>query len=58
MAQLHKERVKARLSHTPFDYPIRSYRMSLTDYFVKGSEIQPRLEEIDSVVHIDREIEL
>ena len=32
--------------------------MSLTDYFVRGSEIRPRLEEIDSVVHIDRETEL
>ena len=32
--------------------------MSLVDYFVRGSEIRPRLEEIDSVVQIDREIEL
>ncbi|KAL6311986.1 hypothetical protein AAG906_011628 [Vitis piasezkii] len=30
-----KERVRARLSHTPFDYPIRPYRMSLTDYFAE-----------------------
>nr|CAN80607.1 hypothetical protein VITISV_033525 [Vitis vinifera] len=58
MARLRKERVRARLFHTPFDYPIRPYRMSLTDYFVKGSEIRPRPEEIDSVVHIDRETEL
>ena len=58
MARLRKERVRARLSHTPFDYPIRPYRMSLTDYFVRGSETRPRLEEIDSVVHTDREIEL
>ncbi|KAL6348421.1 hypothetical protein AAG906_005729 [Vitis piasezkii] len=58
MARLSKERVRARLSHTPFDYLIRSYRMSLVDYFVRGSEIRPRLEEIDSVVHIDRETKL
>ncbi|RVW56471.1 hypothetical protein CK203_072516 [Vitis vinifera] len=58
MARLRKERVRARLSHTPFDYPIRPYKMSLADYFVRGSEIRPRLEEIDSVVHIDRETEL
>ncbi|KAL6342810.1 hypothetical protein AAG906_016645 [Vitis piasezkii] len=58
MARLRKERVRARLSHTPFDYPIRPYRMSLADYFVKGSETRPRLEEIDSVVHTDRETEL
>ncbi|RVW15647.1 Transposon Ty3-G Gag-Pol polyprotein [Vitis vinifera] len=58
MARLRKERVRARLSHTPFDYPIRPYRMSLYDYFVRGSETRPHLEEIDSVVHIDRETEL
>ncbi|RVW61408.1 Retrovirus-related Pol polyprotein from transposon 17.6 [Vitis vinifera] len=58
MARLRKERVRARLSHTPFDYPIRPYRMSLADYFVRGSETRPRLEEIDSVVHTDRETEL
>ncbi|KAL6346051.1 hypothetical protein AAG906_025331 [Vitis piasezkii] len=43
---------------TPFNYPIRPYRMSLTDYFVRGSEIRPRLEEMDNVVHTDGEIEL
>ncbi|RVW61815.1 hypothetical protein CK203_065642 [Vitis vinifera] len=58
MARLRKERVRARLSHTPFDYPIRPYRMSLADYFVRGSETRPRLEEIDSVVHTDRETDL
>ncbi|RVX11222.1 hypothetical protein CK203_019783 [Vitis vinifera] len=58
MALLRKERVRARLSHTPFDYPIRPYRMSLADYFIRGSETRPRLEEIDSVVHIDRETDL
>ena len=31
--------------------------MSLADYFFRGSNIQPRLKEIDNVVHIDREIE-
>nr|CAN75227.1 hypothetical protein VITISV_043867 [Vitis vinifera] len=58
MARLRKERVRARLSHTPFDYPIRPYRMSLADYFVRGSETRPRLEKIDSVVHTDRETDL
>ncbi|RVW80032.1 hypothetical protein CK203_055825 [Vitis vinifera] len=58
MARLRKERVRARLSHTPFNYPIRPYRMSLVDYFVRGSETRPRLEEIDSVVHTNRETEL
>ncbi|XP_010652575.1 uncharacterized protein LOC104879867 [Vitis vinifera] len=58
MARLRRERVRARLSHTPFDCPIRPYRMSLADYFVRGSEIRPRLGEIDSVVHTDRETDL
>ncbi|RVW89168.1 Retrovirus-related Pol polyprotein from transposon 17.6 [Vitis vinifera] len=58
MAWLRKERVRARLSHTPFDYLIQPYRMSLADYFVRGSETRPRLEDIDSVVHIDRETDL
>ncbi|KAL6338310.1 hypothetical protein AAG906_018654 [Vitis piasezkii] len=38
MARLHKERVRARLTHTPFDYSVRSYTISLTDYFVRASE--------------------
>ncbi|WKA04944.1 hypothetical protein VitviT2T_022937 [Vitis vinifera] len=58
MARLRKERVRARLSHTAFDYPIRPYRLSLADYFVRGSKTRPRLEEIDSVVHTDRETDL
>ena len=58
MARLRKERVRARLSHTPFDYPIRPYRISLADYFVRGSKIRPRIEEVHSVVHTNREIEL
>ena len=48
--------MRARLSHTPFDYPIRLYRMSLADNFVRGLEIRSRLEEIDNGLHIDREI--
>ena len=32
--------------------------MSLVNYFVTGLEIRPRIEEIHSVVHTDREIEL
>nr|CAN71252.1 hypothetical protein VITISV_012872 [Vitis vinifera] len=34
MARLRRERVRARLTHTPFDYPIRSYTLSLMDYFI------------------------
>ena len=39
MVRLRKERVRARLTHTPFDYPVRPYTMSLADYFVRVSEL-------------------
>ena len=39
MARLHKEKVRARLTHTPFDYPVRPYNMSLADYFVRAPEL-------------------
>ncbi|RVW84800.1 hypothetical protein CK203_048571 [Vitis vinifera] len=42
ITRLHKERVRARLTHTPFDYPVRSYTISLTDYFVRASEPRTR----------------
>ena len=29
--------MRAQLTHTPFDYPVHSYTMSLTEYFVKAS---------------------
>ena len=58
MVRLRKERVRVRLSHTQFDYPIRPYRMSLANYFVRGSEIRSCLEEINSVIHTNKEIEL
>ena len=32
MARLRKEMVRARLTHTPFYYPIRPYTMSLDHY--------------------------
>ena len=38
MARLRKERVRARLAHTPFDYPVHSYTLSLTGYFVRASK--------------------
>ncbi|RVW21846.1 Retrovirus-related Pol polyprotein from transposon 17.6 [Vitis vinifera] len=38
MARLRKERVRARLTHTPFDYPLRPYTRSLSDYFVRASK--------------------
>ena len=40
MARLCKESVRARLTHTPFDYLVRSYSMSLANYFVRAPELQ------------------
>ena len=38
MAQLRQERVRSRLHHIPFDYPLRPYSLRLTDYFLRASE--------------------
>ncbi|RVX08208.1 Retrovirus-related Pol polyprotein from transposon 17.6 [Vitis vinifera] len=46
MSRLRRDRVRARLFGIPFDYPVRPYTFSLADYFVKGSKVQPRVEEI------------
>ena len=40
MAQLRKERMRARLTNTPFDYPVSPYSMSLADYFVRALVLQ------------------
>ena len=40
MVRLLKERVRARLNHTPFDCLVHPYTMSLPDYFVRASELQ------------------
>ncbi|KAL6312978.1 hypothetical protein AAG906_006867 [Vitis piasezkii] len=47
MVLLHKERLRARLFHMPFDYPIRPYRMSLADYFVRAPEGTTWLMDLD-----------
>ena len=44
MARLRRDRVRAQLFGIPFDYPVCSYTFNLVD--VRGSEIQPRIEEI------------
>ncbi|RVW62795.1 hypothetical protein CK203_058919 [Vitis vinifera] len=38
MARLRRREVRARLTHTPFYYPVRPYTRSLADYFVRASE--------------------
>ena len=49
MARLRRERVKARMSGIPFDYPLRPYTFQLADYFIKESKYVPRTEEVDHV---------
>ena len=49
MAQLRKDRVRARLSGVPFDYPLRLYTFQFTDYFVRGSDHAPHMEGITCI---------
>ena len=49
MSQLRRDRVRARMSGIPFDYPLRPYTFQLADYFIRGSEHTPRTE---GTVHI------
>ena len=50
MAMLRRDRVKARLSGVPFDYPLRPYAFQLDDYFTRGSEHAPHTEGVDHVL--------
>ena len=52
-AHLHRERVRARLTCTPFDYLICPYRMSLADYFARGSEVHPHMGDFSVVTNIE-----
>nr|CAN73588.1 hypothetical protein VITISV_026203 [Vitis vinifera] len=56
MARLRKERVRVRLTHTPFDYPIRPYTMSLVDYFRRASGPQMPLDGIIGGLNTIQEI--
>ena len=49
MAMLRRDRVKARLSGVPFDYPLFPYTFQLTNYFTRGSEYAPHIEGVDHV---------
>ena len=44
MARLRRDRVRARMTGIPFDYPLRPYTFQLADYFIRGSEHTPRTE--------------
>ena len=58
MALLRNERLRAHLLHMLFDYPIRPYKMSLVDYFVRASEAQIYSKRITSGLSVDQEAEL
>ena len=49
MEMLRQDRVRARLSRVPFDYPLRPYTFQLADYFTRGSKHAPHTEEVDYV---------
>ncbi|RVW40908.1 hypothetical protein CK203_076962 [Vitis vinifera] len=40
MARMREKMMRARLTHTPFNYLVHLYTMSLVDYFVRASEPQ------------------
>ena len=45
--------MRTRLTCTPFIYPVRPDRMSLADYFVRGSEVYPHMGDFGVVTNID-----
>ena len=49
MAMLHRDRVRARLSEVPFNYPLHPYTFQLADYFTRGSEHAPHTKGVDHV---------
>ena len=55
MTRLRMDRVRARLSGIPFDYPLHPYTFRLADYFIGGSEHVPIVEGID---HISKTVEI
>ncbi|KAJ9684938.1 hypothetical protein PVL29_017094 [Vitis rotundifolia] len=58
MVRLRKKRVRARLSRTSFDYPVRLHTMSLADYFMKASEPQMTSDQITGGFSTAQEAEL
>nr|CAN65519.1 hypothetical protein VITISV_003179 [Vitis vinifera] len=53
MARPHRERVRAHLTCTPFDYPGHPYTMSLAYYFINGSEVHPYVEDFGIMTDIN-----
>ena len=53
MARLCRDRVRARLSKVPFDYPLRPYTFQLADYFIRGLEHAPRIGDTNHALETD-----
>ena len=53
MARLRWDKVRARLSGVPFDYPLRPYTFKLSDYIIKGLEHAPRTGGTDNDLEIN-----
>ena len=53
MAQLCRDKVRARLSGVPFDYPFWSYTFQLVDYFIRGLEYVPSIGGTDHALETD-----
>ena len=47
------DRVRARLSGVPFDYPLWPYTFQLADYFIRGSKHAPCIGGADHALEID-----
>ena len=58
MARLCKERVRARLTHTSFNYFVHPYTMSLADYFVGALEPRTHSNRIIEGLSTTQEAEL
>ena len=50
--------MRAELTHTPFDYPVRPYTLSLTGYFVRASEPQVPSDSIIGGLSTTQKVEL
>ena len=57
MVQLRQERVRSRLHHIPFDYPLHLYGLRLTNYFVRASEpllhLDGSIDELTNIQHVE-----
>ena len=53
MAMLFRDRVRARVSRVPFDYPLRPCTFQLANYFTRESEHAPHTEGVDHVLKMD-----